>query len=298
MNYFRLFVRITSVLTVITLIAMPAKSQTNSTACSFDPQTLQFRGNAVEQARCLLRPVRIGGVLGKAHSRLPRPLEDLIGSRVKVKREHLARYLETQQIDATDIGGDLNLRLATAKLPSGAEAQSVYFVIHDTSSPYLGDAPFPVDFDTDGIWRGNDLKIWVKQPVAHVFVNRLGRSITTTPFSEPVAKGWGTKFARNALGDDAKALQLHIELVQPRRRDPISGGPRNDRIAPVPGFTAPQYDRLALLYVAASVRRGTWMIPAFHAAVDDGIPDAHDDPQNFELESFALAIGNLLRNLK
>ena len=25
-----------------------------------------------------------------------------------------------------------------------------------------------------------------------------------------------------------------------------------------------------------------WLIPAFHATVDAGIPDAHDDPQNFD----------------
>jgi hypothetical protein len=62
---------------------------------------------------------------------------------------------------------------------------------------------------------------------------------------------------------------------------------RNDYIAPSPGFTAAQMDRLALIYVVASVRRGSWMIPAFHAAVDAGISDAHDDPQNFDLADWA-----------
>ena len=31
-------------------------------------------------------------------------------------------------------------------------------------------------------------------------------------------------------------------------------------MAPIPGFTASQYDRLALLYVVASARHGEWLI--------------------------------------
>ena len=50
------------------------------------------------------------------------------------------------------------------------------------------------------------------------------------------------------------------------------------------GFSEKQMDRLALVYIAASVRRGSWLIPAFHATVDAGIPNAHDDPQNFDLQ--------------
>ena len=36
------------------------------------------------------------------------------------------------------------------------------------------------------------------------------------------------------------------------------------------------------------------MIPAFHAVIDDGIPDKHDDPQNFEFAEFNDAINRLL----
>ena len=47
------------------------------------------------------------------------------------------------------------------------------------------------------------------------------------------------------------------------------------------GLTSPKIqpahrERLALVYIAASIRRGIWMIPAFHAAIDAGIADAHD----------------------
>ena len=97
---------------------------------------------------------------------------------------------------------------------------------------------------------------------------------------------------------DAKGMQLHIELVQPRRRDP-NRKPKatNDAIAPVPGFTRAQYERLALLYICASVRRGTWLIPAFHAVIDAGMKDAHDDPQNFELDLWAKKLGDLIKQI-
>ena len=51
---------------------------------------------------------------------------------------------------------------------------------------------------------------------------------------------------------------------------------------------------LAALYVYVSARAGRWLIPGFHATVDAGIPDAHDDPQNFELERFAAELEALV----
>lgn len=265
--------------------------------CEFDPQTLQFSGTPASQARCLLRPNKIGGILGEQLRSLPKPLEKIIGAKVKIKKEKLRKYLQKNKIDENALGGSLDELLAKAKLPNGEEIQALYFIIHDTSSPYLKDEPFPENFNTDAKWKGNDLEIWLKNPVAHIFVNRLGESITTTLFSKPVEKGWGTKFARDFLKADGKGLQIHIELHQPRRRDANDSNPNNDRIAPLPGFTDGQYKRLALLYVCASVRGGTWLIPAFHSAIDAGIKDAHDDPQNFELERFAKELKKLIDSL-
>jgi hypothetical protein len=104
-----------------------------------------------------------------------------------------------------------------------------------------------------------------------------------------------TKYERR--NPDRKGLFIHVELIQPRRRDP-SGGPTNDGLAPEPGFTAKQLDRLALVFVAASVRRGQWLVPAFHAAVDAGIPNAHDDPQDFDLEQWLTSLETLLIELR
>ena len=273
-------------------------AMSQNTPCRFDEVTLAFVGTAVEQARCLLRPNRIGGVLGAELARLPDPLEKLIGEKVGISRTALRKFLVKNRLDEKALGGSLDLHLSSGVRSDGVVMLASYFVIHDTSTPYLKDAEFPRNIDTDPSWPGNKLDIWLKSPVAHVFVNRLGDSITTTPFDEPVKKGFGTKFARDVLKDDAKGTQIHIELVQPRRRDPLNSNLNNDRIAPMPGFSMKQYERLALLYVAASVRRGTWLIPAYHSAIDAGIKGAHDDPQNFELKKFAEELKKLEKRIR
>jgi len=276
--------------------ALTGVMSAQNTPCKYDEKTLQFIGTPVEQARCLLRPNLIGGVLANELSKLPKPFEKLIGQLTVLRNVKVRNYLNKHHIQDDAVGGSLDLPLSGGTLPNGDKFPALYFIIHDTSSPYLKDAPFPENFDTDTGWKGNDLSIWLKRPVAHIFVNRLGESTTTTPFAETVRSGWGTKFSRDYHKADGKGLQLHIELVQPRRRDP-AGGPENDLIAPKPGFTDKQYERLALLYICASVRRGSWMIPAYHSAIDAGIKDAHDDPQNFELKKFADALEKLLKQL-
>jgi hypothetical protein len=92
-------------------------------------------------------------------------------------------------------------------------------------------------------------------------------------------------------------LFLQVELIQPRRAAP-GRGRRNDALAPTPGFSRAQYERLALVYTIASVRAGRWLIPAFHAPIDAGIRGGHDDPQNFELDAFATSLETLLARLK
>jgi hypothetical protein len=53
-----------------------------------------------------------------------------------------------------------------------------------------------------------------------------------------------------------------------------------------------------MVYIVASVRAGRWLIPAFHAALDEGIPNAHDDPQNFDLAAFDGAVSKALTEVK
>ena len=50
--------------------------------------------------------------------------------------------------------------------------------------------------------------------------------------------------------------------------------------------------------VIASVRAQRWLIPAYHAALDADIRNGHDDPLNFDPESFAESIEALVKKLK
>lgn len=249
-------------------------STTAQTPCPFDSSDVD------QLARCLLRPVKIYGNLEPEPATLPAPLKKLIGKRVKLKASSLKRYLDAHGITEESIGGLLATPLTTAR----------YFVIHDTSSPYLKDDPFPANIN-EADYRGNNLLRWAQVKVTHVYVNRLGESATASNFEQTVG---ATKYERR--NPARKGLFVHVELIQPRRRDP-NGRASNDAIAPEPGFTAKQLERLALLYVAASVRRGRWLLPAFHAAVDAGIPDAHDDPQNFDMGGWLAALESLLAEL-
>src|SRR5665213_190095 len=250
------------------------------TPCAFDTNKLEFVGTPVEQAKCLLRPLRMGPVLGEPLAVLPSPLEKLIGQPVKISRTALRRYLEAHHIDEGDIGGPITNSL-----------RAKYFVIHDTSTPNYHEKPFPSDINEES-WRLNNLDVWKKHPVAHIFVSRTGESITTHEFIVP----WrATKFESVSITkEQSRGLFVHIENSMPRGANP-NGPPGNDNIAPEPGFTVPMLDRLALLYVAASVEHGQWIVPAYHATLDAGIPDGHDDPQNFDLAKWAGRLGVLLK---
>ena len=255
--------------------------------CGFDVDELSFAGDALTQARCLLRPVATGGVLQRAPAELPASLEALIGQPVGDLAPRLARYLADRHIADAAIGGPLNAPISHARDDDPSAPSARYFVLHDTSFPWLGDAPaFPPDDDA----ALNDLHWYARaEAVAHVFVNRRGETLLGHDFRVP----WrATQFENRRVGVAARGLFLHVELAQPRRRDP-AGPPRNDLIAPDPGFTDAQYAQAALLYAAASARRGDWLIPAFHAAIDEGIAGAHDDPQHFDIARFAGALARL-----
>ncbi len=247
--------------------------------CPWDADALSFAGTPVDQARCLMRPVRAFGVLG-AERELPAPLEDLVGEPVDLDRAALNDLLNERGIDPTDIGGPLNQPLCHWGGDTEQPVVARYFVIHDTALPV---DEWPEGRDDAG-WVGNALHIWTK-PIAHIFVSRTGESVAMASFAEP--SWWATKFERDKL-DRKAGLLINVELVQPRmkHRDTGSYYPT----PPDPGFMPAQYERLALLYVAASVRKGEWLIPAFHAAFDHGIPDAHDDPQGFSTEQWAAAV--------
>jgi hypothetical protein len=269
------------------LFSFPTAWAAEASPCAFDGATLQFKGSPVEQAACLLRQVGQWGKISPGPATLPAGLAQRIGQPTGQLRTQLAKYLSARHIAPNDIGGPLGS--GVSKTPTGKPA--AYFVIHDTSSPFLGAV---AGFPPDDAPKLNSLASYGgPNAVAHVFVNRLGKTLLGHDFSVP----WrATKLETKVLGDAGKGLFLHVELLQPRRSDP-SGPTGNDALAPTPGFTAQQYKALALLYASASVRRGTWLVPAFHAALDEGRSDAHDDPQHFELQRFGEAFDALLQEL-
>lgn len=274
------------ILTAVTLITWQEQGNAE-TRCKFAPTSEIY---SIEQAKCLLRQPKIFGNVGPILTSLPSPLDRLLTQpTIDLDKDTLRRYLKAQGIQEADIGGSLDERVSRANSDNPSAELARYFIIHDTSTPNFTTAPFPTNIN-DARWSGNDLQRWTRgTPLAHVFINRVGQSVTVKNFKTP----WrATKYESQTT--QRKGLFLNVELIQPRRSPP--SGP-SDAIAPTPGFTDAQLDRLALVYTAASVRRGKWLIPAFHVCVDIGIGD-HDDPQNFDLEQWAKRLGTLLSTIR
>jgi len=317
-----------TVFAFITVMLLAKTVWAQDTNCPFNPASYSFEGNEVEQARCLMRPVLRGGNLGPQRE-LPAILEGLVGQRVAVSKDSLRRYLRAHDIKENDtagkseIGGSLDDPLSRANSNDRRAPFARYFVIHDTSTPNLvRDLPdFPHNInDADWEWRRTrwnnlSLPLYSNSGEAHMYINRVGQSVT--PQKRTFATPWrATQFESNALhGTRLRGLFLHIENIQPRRCNPtvttccrtcVIRGKRqmccNDAVAPEPGFSEAQLSRLALVYVAASVRRGTWLIPVFHCVLDThpGIPRSkrHDDPQNFDVQAWADSLQRLLTELE
>lgn len=257
--------------------------------CEFDSQTRSFEGTPAQQASCLTREVkRLGNIGGETITPF---LKDNAGKPAPAVTA-VQTLLDAQQIKATDVGGPINKPISAN-----------YFIIHDTSAPNCSmDAPsascqtrgeFPLNRD-EASWSYNKNFGGHPKPfpdrLAHAFTNRVGASITEVDFADQIAT---TKF-ESCVDATAKAkLFVGVENIQPRVGDPkipMPGKKANDVDAPSPGFTMKQYERLALLYLVASARRGQWLVPAFHAVLDQFYVDGHDDPQRFDMVAFSAAV--------
>ena len=251
-------------------------------------------GSADENAlaRCLIRPILRGGDTGPTPDTLPSVLQGLIGQPMGVDVVKLKQFLIDNGIGETSIGGPVEQDVTRAR----------FLVIHDTSSPEIHEASFPVNINQKE-WSGNKLSNWLNSATpTHVFVNRAGESAAKANFKTIVT---ATKYeagkdvpagpARQEARNRRRGLFLHIEMIQPRRRS--HPGSSYFDIPPSPGFSQAQLDRLALLFVVASVRSGHWLLPAFHASIDATSADAHDDPQDFDLESWLDSVRTLLARL-
>jgi hypothetical protein len=258
--------------------------------CNFDAEILSFAGNSIDQAACLVRPVNRWAHLGPPIAELPKALADRVSAAVAMPDRAALTALINDTGLAPQFAEGLNSEVSRARDGDALSPMARYFVIHDTSGPKLGSFPANLNENRkiNNLERFSCSDSW---EIAHAFINRQGGVFFGHDFSVP----WrSTKFERAlAFGTNLKGLFLHVEMIQPRRR----GRRGADISAPTPGFTAAQYQRLALLYTIASVRAGAWLIPAFHAVIDGDIRGGHDDPQNFDVEAFAWALDSVNEQL-
>lgn len=270
--------------------------------------------DSIALAKCLLRPVKRGAVLGNIPDNLPTPLNQRIGKKTNISIKTLENYLNGNGIKESEIGGKISKSFNKTR----------FFVIHDTNTN-LAHQDFPTGKKDNGTfeqiintsqWKFNRLDFWQSQNIpTHVFVNRLGDSITKYDFSNQQVRATKYELAKlsgvscskrpdlcepnwQSLVKERSRLFVHIELIQPRHCLVLKPGCKNDLIAPLPGFTEKQLRRLAILYIVASVRRGIWLIPAFHAAIDAGRKDGHDDPQNFAMDVWTNELNKLIKQIK
>jgi hypothetical protein len=254
----------------------------------FDRNTMEYRGNKSVQAKKLLRKVEICGNITEKEAKIDTNFLKILNAKLGFSKEQLKGYLQKNLLSEIDLGGSIDSTVSYIVL-DGQKIYARYFVIHDVSSPTYKDE-FPKNIN-DSTWNRNNPNTW-NEKVAHVYLTRTGKTKTVTNFSE----AWrATKFESKILGTISKGLFLHIEMVQPRLYPPGNEG--NAPVAPTPGFTDLQYQKLALLYICASLRKREWLVPAFHANIDESIKDAHDDPQNFEIDKFTNQVIGLMKIL-
>ncbi len=265
-------------------------------ACSFEPQRKSFRGTPEQQAACLTRDVQRLGEIG--NETITPFLRDVVG-KPALPIQSVQAFLDAEQIDPRDVGGSLKMDISAN-----------YFIIHDTSTPNCSAVghslacptrgEFPPDRDEPS-WSfnrdfGGHPKLYPNR-LAHAFTNRVGASITEVDFADHITT---TKFESCIDAAAKKKLFIGVENIQPRigsPKIPSNANKLNDFDAPSPGFSEKQYERLALLYVVASARRGKWLIPAFHAVLDQFYADGHDDPQKFDMKAFSAAVKQLTEDI-
>lgn len=253
-----------------------------SEPCAFNNEKKMYEGSKIEQASCLLRKVsRFGKISSEEY--LPETIKSkLIKGDLDYTLNEIKMYILDKSInDIDNLGGSIEESL---------HEKTRYFIIHDTSTPNFGASNFPENINTtERKW--NDLDRY--RDKAHVFINRLGNSLTKNDLSKNYRT---TKFENKRL--DRKNIAVGIELVQPRRAYPPGSDRNNDALSPDPGFTKKQMERLALIYYAASIRANEFLIPAFHAVIDIGMDSPHDDPQNFSLDEWDKSLRKVFNEIK
>jgi hypothetical protein len=274
---------------VLTLaVATPGAEAAKTGLCQFNTVTLEFSGDAAVQANCLLRFVEFKAT-GSTVQTLPDAISKRVWKPVDLSLTQLRTCMTKKGLPEADFG--------TSTATIGA-SKLKYFVIHDTSSPEFSTATgFPLNIN-DVAWSGNKIATgWVnlKDRVNYI-TNRIGKSRVLTNLGAARAKP-ATKLEQTSQHSAARPFFIHVENIQPRLKPPGSWA----HTAPDPGFSEAQMVRLAQIYVAASVVVGKWLIPAFHFNVDAELfpgVDVHDDPQKFDLPTWATKVDQFIGECK
>jgi hypothetical protein len=269
--------------------------------CLWDNTNVSYQGSALEQAKCLLRTVEKGGTVADIPADLPASLAARIGQPTSVSRSTFKQYLAMQDIQETSLGGGVDEPLSATE---GEPAhQALYFVIHDTSNILCTRDDFPDNSNAPNApW--NLAAVWRSSAQAHLYLTRDGAAYS--PQGRSFSVPWRATKHEMSVGESTRGRFLHIENVQLRRPEvegdvPLmnaEGNCANDRIAQFPGFSSRQMQLLAMTYVAASIRGGHWLIPAYHAVIDASFQDGHDDPQNFDLISWSETIDSIVVDIE
>src|SRR6185295_15344418 len=103
----------------------------------------------LEQARCLITPLRTGGYLNERLEKFSPALEEYIGNAKEMpKREALRNLLRERGLEDT-FGPNLDKPVSHGQDNDPIARSATYFVIHDTSSPNLGSKAWPDDIDSN-----------------------------------------------------------------------------------------------------------------------------------------------------
>lgn len=99
--------------------------------------------SSVDQAKCLLRAVKIFGHPGSVLTSLPTPLDEILTKpTIDLDKATLRKYLQAKGIKEDDLGGSLDNPVSRANNNNPNAELARYFIIHDTSTPNFGSNPF------------------------------------------------------------------------------------------------------------------------------------------------------------
>lgn len=213
----------------------------HTAALSQDSSRKCFEGTMEEQAECLL---------GARSYYLPALLTDLMSaaptyqiSPLDINERLLLTYLGQQKVSLRNLG----------YLYHGQIYQARYFLIHGLKPFVLygenysdGDYDFQYLSDTPP-----DLNTWAQHKRMHVYINPAGDSMAAFDLGRQL----------RPVGDIPREQLIHVGLTQNAMKL-SADGPWVNR--PSWYFSDNQLNKLALIYLIASVRRGQWLIPAIH----------------------------------